>query len=43
MLQEFIDNLINTSLSWYVHPNTFSMDIEEMMKADKMSHGTIIC
>jgi Ca2+-dependent lipid-binding protein len=42
MLQEFINNLINMSLAWYVHPSTFSMDIEEMMKADKMAQGMII-
>jgi hypothetical protein len=42
MLQEFINNLINMSLAWYVHPNTFSIDIEEMMKADKMAQGMMI-
>lgn len=39
VFQDFLDNLIQSALSGFVSPNTFSMDIEEMMNADGTANG----
>ena len=42
LLQEFIANLVKSSLAWYIAPNTYSVDVEEMMKVDKTDKGNLI-